>query len=321
MLRISVLSCILVFAVGSSYGQSFPSLVSKCDFCIASQGITPLEMGRTAMRYDVRYLKMSRVYNDGTLSTNEEQENESFFTSQFTMSYSVAQDVTLVGILPYVSRTGSRLMDEEDARPGETLHVSNSGLGDMIGMLRYNLISEHSYNQTRVIALSAGAKLPTGSTNFHDVTGAVADPDLQCGSGSLDWLMGMSVLLGTQQLAFTANATGALAGRGANDHSYGNNLNYDASIRYQLYCKMDDCAPSLYGTLGFSGEWRGHEIENGELIENSGGNVLYLTPGFEAFITPAITIDARFEQPIIHALNGEQLGETYRIRTGVQYLF
>lgn len=77
----------------------------------------------------------------------------------------------------------------------------------------------------------------------------------------------------------------------------------------------------FFATVGINGEWRGRELQDGITDENSGGNVTYVSTGAQIFFTPSISLEALFQYPVIHGLYGEQLGESYRIVTGLQLLF
>ena len=80
-------------------------------------------------------------------------------------------------------------------------------------------------------------------------------------------------------------------------------------------------SPTIFAALAISGELRAHETQDGEIIPNSGGNVVYLSPGLQIFFSPSFSFEVSFQQPIIHALNGDQLGETFRVLSGIQYMF
>ncbi len=314
--RVYIVLLVLIFLAGPLSAQPI-GIVNACDFCIASQGISPLEMGRTGLRYDVRYLKLSKEYSDGKLVANSSNESEEFFTNQFTLSYQLASDISLIEIVPVATKTAR--MSETDMNSSET--ITNTGFGDVLLIGRYNLFADHSLTTTKIVAMSAGLKLPTGGTHFRDAAGEIADPDMQLGTGSLDAVVAANVLYGTHDLAVAFNTTATFTSKGANGHQYGNNVNYDATARYRVYCKMDDCAPSLFATAGIIGEWRAHELQDGVIDPNSGGNVIYVAPGVQAFLSQSISFEARFQLPIVHALNGDQLGETYKIASGLQYLF
>ena len=43
-----------------------PTAISYCDYCLASQGISPLEVGSSGVRADIHYLSLGSLYQDGS---------------------------------------------------------------------------------------------------------------------------------------------------------------------------------------------------------------------------------------------------------------
>lgn len=301
------------------------SPIAECDFCIASQGISPLEMGHTSIRYDVRYLVLSKQYSDGKLVPNDENARETHFTQQATFMFHAIPEFSASVIVPFASRHEEGPM-EMAGMDGMTENFNNTGLGDISLLGRFHLVEDHKVADTRIIAATLGVKLPTGSTNAKNEMGETADAHMQLGTGSTDLLAGANFLLAFDRFAIGANLLGVLSGKGANGHQFGNNLNYDLNTRYRIYPEEID-NPSFFATLALTGEWRGMEKQDGELVdgsdggESSGGNVTYLAPGLQVFFSPQVSFEVSYHIPILHDLNGDQLGETYRIMSGIQYMF
>ena len=74
--------------------------------------------------------------------------------------------------------------------------------------------------------------------------------------------------------------------------------------------------PLIDAVLELNGEWQDKQNENGEIDPNSGGNVVFLSPGlrlasnnWSGFATVGI--------PIVNDLNGLQSEPTYRLFGGV----
>jgi hypothetical protein len=124
-----------------------------------------------------------------------------------------------------------------------------------------------------------------------------------------DWSIGANVLAGIRG-----------PGTGYAGHVYGDNLNYDITARYRVY-PNDMTDPTIFAALGIRGEWRGYELQDGQRIDDSGGDVTYIAPGFQIFISPTFSFDATVWVPLFHALNGNQIGETYKFLSGIQYVF
>jgi hypothetical protein len=193
------------------------------------------------------------------------------------------------------------------------------GVGDVAVLGRFKAVMEHSEESTTILSLAAGMKLATGRTDGKDSEGELLDAHVQLGTGSTDFLAGLSGFLAWDRTALIANLLGGITTKGANGHQFGNNLNYDLSARYRVY-PSDYEGIQFFATLGINGEWRGKELQDGTEVEDSGGNVTYVAPGIQIFFSPAISFEAVYQYPFLHGLHGHQLGEDYRIMSGVQFL-
>ena len=307
------------------YGQEFIKLpvsvglagspVNACDFCLASQGISPLEVGASGVRIDLRYLHLGTPYREGTRISNDDNELETHLTQQYSIFYSLSSRFTLSGYIPVPYRHGERRGED-----GSMIAGNQFGVGDVSLLLRYKPLMYHSMEFTAMLSVAVGLKLPSGRTDGSDSQGALLDPHLQLGTGSTDLLLGTSGIIAWDNTALIANLLYGLAGPGAHGHRFGNNLNYDLALRIKVL-PADYAETQLFATIGIDGEWRGEEVQNGERDENSGGNVSYISPGLQIFLGPSISIEATYQYAVLHSLNGRQLGEDYRIVTGVQILF
>jgi hypothetical protein len=291
-----------------------PTSIERCDYCLAAQGISPLEVGTTGVRADIRYLTLGTMYQDGRKTENTDHELETHLTQQYSFYFSLSPGLSVNAIVPIASRHS-----EQTGETGKSVTGDEFGLADVSLLVRYNAVEAHTVEATSILSFSAGVKLPTGRTSGKDSEGNLLDAHIQLGTGSTDALLGLSGFITFQRVALIANLLGAITSPGANGHEFGDILNYDASIRYRLY-------PSEYGdiqlftTIGVFGEFRAREIQDGVPIASSGGNVVYVSPGLQLFLMPSITVEASYHIPVVHALNGSQLGEDYRIMAGVQFV-
>ncbi len=308
----------IVSMPGVLASQTLPSTLrtfDACDFCLAAQGISPLEVGSTGMRIDVRYLSVGSMYQDGSKIANTDHEVETHLTQQFSFFYALSDRFSLKAIVPVPRRHS-----EELTRDGQLAVGNQFGLGDVTLLGRSKVLVDHDFESTYIISAQGGIKLPTGSTNGTDNLGGLLDAHMQLGTGSTDYLVGVSGFAANGRFALILNLLGSVTGKGSNGHQFGDLLNYDAFVRYRAW--PDDYeSPQIFATLGFSGELRGHEIQNGVIDPNSGGNVVYLSPGIQAFMSPSLTLEFMYEEPIVHHLYGQQLGEDYRLVSGLQILF
>jgi hypothetical protein len=266
------------------------------------------------VRADIRYLSLGSVYEGGKKTENAERELETHLTQQYSLYFSVSPRFSIGAFVPIAKRHSEQLNEV-----GNLVTGNEFGLADVSLLLRYKALVAHDIETTSIISLAAGVKLPTGKTNGKDSEGNLLDSHVQLGTGSMDVLLGLSGFVTFQRVALIGNLLGAITSEGANGHKFGSILNYDASIRYRLYPSEYD-ESQLFATFGVYGELRGHELQDGASIASSGGNVLFLSPGVQVFPLPSISIEASYHIPIVHALNGSQLGEDYRIMAGVQFL-
>ena len=288
------------------------SWINDCDFCLASQGISPLEAGSSGLRIDVRYLHVGTPYRDGTKIDNTHQELETHLTQQYSFFYSVSNRFSLAALLPVPYRHSERRDDE-----GIMVTGNQFGVGDLSLLLRYKPLESHSLESTTILSFTGGLKLPSGRTDGRDSRGDLLDAHIQIGTGSTDVLVGMSGLIAWESSAFITNLLCGLTTMGANHHQFGNNLNYSLAFRMKIL-PADFGETQAFATLGIDGEWRGKETQDGVTDDNSGGNVAYISPGVQIFLSPVISLEAMYQYAVLHALHGEQLGEDYRILTGVQ---
>jgi hypothetical protein len=299
----------------ASAQPAYCGITNRCDFCVASQGISPIEMGRSGVRFDIRYLALDKAYSDGQAITSNE--SESHLTNQLTLTYFVSEALSASFVLPYVSRSSTEGVGGE-----ATESLTNRGIGDVIALARYKVYSDTRGGRTRVVAATGGLKIPSGATDKQMADGELADAHLQLGSGTWDPVLGASAIYAQDRFAIAANALAAFpTAANANGHRFGNNLNYDATLRYRALWIDAEEESGLFATAGVAGEWRGHEVEEGESNVNSGGNVVYFVPGVQVLLSDYTSIEASCQLPVIHALNGTQLGESYRIAAGLQYVF
>ena len=299
----------------SQFSHTALPAFNACDFCLAAQGISPLEVGSSGMRIDVRYLSVGSLYQDGSRIVNADHELETHLTQQYSLFYALSNSVSLSALVPVPRRHS-----EEITSGGQMVTGNQFGLGDVAFLARYKPIVGHGMESTYILSLVGGVRLPTGRTDGRDSQGDLLDAHIQLGTGSTDALMGASGFAAMGRTALILNLLAGFSGKGANGHQFGNTLNYDVTVRYGILPDDYD-SPQLFATLGLIGELRGHERQDGVPDGNSGGNVMYVSPGLQLFITPALTLELSYQQSVIHGLYGQQLGEDYRFVSGIQILF
>ena len=207
--------------------------------------------------------------------------------------------------------------------------------------------------------LTLGFKAPTGEKNAVDNDGELFETEHQPSSGSWDGLFGAGLQQEIGAYTLSANVLYALAGHGSQDTTLGNRFGYGVGVSYRLWQasasagamhlgggfdgmmhhggpKSHDHAGDGDGqghaahdhgggvaldvSLGLNGQWQGKQTIAGDLDGNTGGHVLYITPGLR------LTVDrwAGFVNvgvPIARDLNGIQSEPDWTVSTGVSVRF
>ena len=108
-------------------------------------------------------------------------------------------------------------------------------------------------------------------------------------------------------------------------HKFGNYLIGEITARYRII-PAEINESNLSVTLGLGGETHGKETVDGQSVTASGENLIYITPGLKYIISMKMSLDGSIEIPIYQyegwdpATGSHQLGQTYRIIAGLQYL-
>lgn len=305
------------------------SPVEACDWCLLSQGISPLETfkGR-GVKVTERYTILKSVYT-GTDEITNPGAKEEFWTTEFTGFYGITEDLLLVAVIPLrktILDGHLHVHEDGEVEVHSDMKGDEFGLGD-IGMLgRYTFLKRHTIDTTTTVAGLLGFKLPTGKTDGKTEDGAeFLDAHLQLGTGSTDFLLGLSLNHVIRRFSMAVNLLGAITTEGeAGDikHQFGNILNYDFTAKYRVYPGVSaPSGPQLFFALGVNGELREREEEDGVELDNSGGHTIYLSPGAQVVVAPRWVFELSYQYPVYHNLYGTQLGEDYKATGGVTYLF
>lgn len=317
---------IVFLTVGFLMLSQGPSVA--CDFCLLSQGISPLDtMKGSGIKISERYTLLDQVYQ-GTSRQENPGAKEEHWTTELTGFYGITPEFTLIAVLPYrIHKTSGELDLSTNPVGLDTAGAGkSSGIGDVALMGRYTFLKRENPDTTDIVAGLFGVKFATGKTDAKTSDGAeFLDSHNQPGTGSTDWLLGLSYSHSLTRFSVSANLLGTITTEGKfgdTKHKFGNNLNYDVTGKYRVYpAVFSPLTPQFFLALGVNGEVREREKTNGEIDPDTGGNTTYLSPGVQFVLVPHWTVDLSYQWAILHNLYGTQLGETYKVVAGVTYLF
>jgi len=241
------------------------------------------------------------------------------FEEDVTVVYGATRDLTVGATLPIIQR---RLRFDDPAGGRRT--ISADGLGDLALVGAYRFYRRDVERSTTQFSLLGGLKLPTGRTDVEDsdlprLTGGTETrlpPNLQLGSGAVDGIVGLAGFHNIDRLSFYADVQGKLNTEGAQDFRAGNSLHYDLSADYVLLPGRN-----MFLILELNGVFKARAEQAGRTVRDSGGHLLFLSPGIQYLPIPPLILEAGVQIPILRDLNGRQLAPDWSAVVGLRYLF
>ena len=202
---------------------------------------------------------------------------------------------------------------------GKTDFISTNGLGDMVLLLKYRLSNPLDSRQNLIIGI--GPKIPTGRSDFTRSDGVILNADLQPGSGAWD-----AVFYGfynrsfgfRPSMGFSVSVVYSLKGENPNyfngqSYQFGDEILGQVSVvdKFSLGKQIFD--------LGLTLRYRhqGSDEFNSNILPNTGGRFLFLTPGATYYFTPKLSLNFAFDLPVYTQVEGTQLAPTYRFNIGL----
>ncbi|MBL8566020.1 MAG: transporter [Hyphomicrobiaceae bacterium] len=257
---------------------------------------------------------------------------DSLTALSLNIAYGITDDLTLALRLPHVSRKGIRAGHVHAGPPVEfEVHDegSTSGVGDLSLLAQWRFLKGPSGFEA---ALLGGVKAPTGRTEEKNGDGEVLDAEFQPGSGSWDGMFGLALTRRVAAWSFDASFLYTLVTEGSQSTDLGDRVNYGLAVSYRIVgqeagghvhegrAHVHPQGPSLDLVLELNGEWHDRQRSPGEVDENSGGNVLYVSPGVRLSLD-RVTGFASIGVPVLTDLNGVQSEPDWRLVTGVSVGF
>jgi hypothetical protein len=220
---------------------------------------------------------------------------------QFTVRTGIFDSIDARLVIPFFDKEMKRQSSSQDFTD------KNSGIGDIKLISRYRIWSQKKKDPFN-LALGVGLKMPTGSTDEKDSSGNCPG-FIQTGSGSWDPIieLGAHKLVGRSFLSthflYTMTTEGEL---GAEDYEKPDVFKYNVGYAYAL-SRLFDLQCELNGEVKGKAELAGREQDN------TGGHVIYLSPGVHFKFRKGMHFDMCVPIPIYRDLNGTQLSEEYRM--------
>ncbi len=217
-------------------------------------------------------------------------------------SYGLTNSLTIAAELPY-----SFKRIQEQRVDGASLS-SSSGLGDAELSLAWSGPIARRKTNNWTIGFGATMKIPTGKNDLFQ-GGSRVDEHLQPGTGSYDWQVGSALTRISATTSWHLSAYVRTHGTNNFAYHYGDDFLYNLGWQRRV-------SSIIAATAQFNGRYASRDLQSGASVDNTGGSVVYFTPGIRLRVTPRASFVTNVQIPIYENLYGIQ-SEKAVLNTGV----
>jgi len=285
---------------------------TQCDLCGCYFGIEPNYSNNSA---GIRYSYLKFVNEPHVADANPNVDHEVDPTAQETEIYSKVEFYARYNVSPKF-----RLSLTVPYKFNDINGKSVKDLGDIQLVGQYllyasemSLKNESRYRQR--IYLGAGIKAPTGAFN-KQLTYGVTEPHFQPGTGAFDFLFTGTYFAKYKDFGLNADASYSLATTNKNEYRFANRFNTSAALFYQWSVDQTGVMPHA----GVYYESAGMDKQGDISVDDSGGNVLFLTGGADVYFS-SFSVNLTYQYPLKNNLNGDQAENKFRVIAGLNYYF
>lgn len=312
-LRAVLISHLALFAAGpaaASCGATFCTLSSDW----RAQGVW-IESGFQAdLRYEFidqdRPRAGSKSVSVGEIARDHDEVRTLNRNIILDLDYNFADGWGLSLQLPWVSRKHDHIHNHDDGdRENEHWDIENE-FGDARITLRMPLVKDSGFG------LNLGIKLPSGRTTLTNNAGDIAERTLQPGSGSTDTVVGITYHSrpSPDKFSWFTQASWQNAVTSRDNYKPGDRFNLDVGERYAF-------SKDLSGIVQANFQVRGRDSGAMAEPEDSGGRVLYISPGIAYAVGRNTQVYGFVQLPVYAYVNGVQLTNGTSISVGISQRF
>jgi hypothetical protein len=312
-----------------------------CDGCSANLSIFNSELQLNSGKHSIGILHQTRLYSatlhesifdylkgpaktdDGHVHTDPQVETpyrQIQTVTDIRGTFYVHPKWSLMAILPVTAKLLFR--DDNQFRDAKKLE-QHQGLGDAVLLVQYQMLTEGKRMEAKKLkqrlVLGAGVKLPTGKFNAIGYDNQLR-PDLQNGSGSVDFITTVNYLFRSKSWGLTSMVSYKINTANKNGYRFANSLNADLRGFWFKEFKRVAIAPSTGFWLEHAGD---NDDPNAETAMPTGGLYLFSTVGLDLYkgnwglnmlwrhpLAQQIVVNEQFQN-----VGGFQLGLKYAFNT------
>jgi hypothetical protein len=336
--RMSVLA-VLVGAAAAVADPAAACNTGSCPLVTQSQG-TLRDKGSFRLDLSYRFMEERRVVNGGDgLGTRVDFEQGQVFTGhhqdkgmehrqlQVDAGYGVTRRLSVFGTLPlFTEREHQQL---EMVVPGET-NPSHTHTAAAPGAVVSSIVGAHGargFGDVQLGALFAirarpdspvvarvAVELPTGDYQRVDDRGTIERPDIQPGSGSTDWILGLQHARPWGGVVFFTAASATITGANSLLYRFGDEVDVTAGVTRQAGKRVQVSAQ-------LSLRWWNQDEFRGASVPNTGATLLNLVPGVRVNVPGRFAVYGYAKLPMYQSPNGAQLLPRFDVITGIAKTF
>jgi hypothetical protein len=249
-------------------------------------GVVPMQV---RYGFEERYLSKASALDEEPGTEREREHRVSGF-----MLWRASDRLALLGRLPYNVKK-----IEETPLGGEASTQTAQGLGDAEAMALVGLAHTSGEHPT-VFGMVLGVTAPTGSNNVENDNGERLDAHLQPGTGAWSGTAGLNVAVSVGGGIVDGSVLGRVNGKNSHDYRYGDVLLFNAG-----YTTPARRGVRLVAQVNGRSAER-DQLEDGTIGENTGGTVVYLSPGARWQTGLGLDIEGAVQVPVVESLFGDQ---------------
>lgn len=257
-----------------------------------------------ALRSFVFSVRRAGLVRDGERVFDSLQRRVSVWGVPIIVPYELLRNrLDIVGAVPILHK------QLELTQAGKPEKLSTRGLGDAFLLAKYLALQRDAPGRTTRVALLGRIKFPTGKDDATDPQGNRLAPGLQLGSGSVDYSAGAVFTYAAKRIGFNADFVYDF-NTAARGFAFGDSIKYGVAFGYRLLPTMYGVYPArnhLNAYLELNGEFSRKSKLAGLPVADSGGNVVFLSPGIQWIPSRTFLLEASLRIPVVQELNGTQL--------------
>jgi hypothetical protein len=253
-------------------------------------------------------------------------------STSLLLRYAVSDRLQFSLALPFINRSHEHLASNHTHATDVTAMHNTipenwnfHGAGDLMLQGRYALMERGA---TESLWATGGIKLPTGAHDRANDDGELAEPSIQPGTGSTDFVVGLSYEKGFLRSTAAQGSMGSVAmiplfvsatyrrnGHGTEDFRAGNEWQLSTGTAYPMTTHLE-----ALGQLNVRRKSRDFTSELNGLDPFTGGTFVYASPGLR-WSGKRGALYALVQLPLYRDVNGIQLTSNYNFVMGVQTRF